>query len=330
MPRVSVIIPTYNRSPMLKEAICSVLSQTYHDLEVLVVDDGSSDDTAEVVQNFDDQRVRYLYQENSGRSAARNHGMKVATGDFLSLLDDDDYYFPHKLACQIAYLEANSDVDMVASGFQSVNRHGKLISIRNSTPVEPELTLLSYLKRPMLITSSITFRKTMSNRLSNWFCAEHEPAEDADFFIRLLHAGCRTHWLPEVVSAYRLHDRNSSVIGYDRSFKKVLSIFFSRPDVPPVVMAQKKQIYLHFYLVAAARAYAVNQVNSAQFKLLQALMVDPEMVKDRLPAIVAGLIRTGKADPQGFVDFVFQHLPSPAVYLKKYQREALSLATREK
>lgn len=330
MPRVSVIIPTYNRALMLKEAIRSVLRQTYDDVEILVVDDGSSDDTAEIVQRFDDRRMRYLYQENSGRSAARNHGMRAAKGEFLSLLDDDDYYLPRKLFCQVAYLDSNPDVDMVASGFQTVNRHGEVISIRSNTPVEPELTLLSYLKHPMLITSSITFRRTMLNRLSDWFFTELEPAEDSDFFIRLLHAGCKTHWLSEVVSAYRLHGRNSSVIRYDQSFKKVLNKLFSRPDVPPVLMAQKKQIYLHFYLAAAARAYAVNQVNSAQFKLLQALIVDSKFVEDRLPATIAGVIRTGKADPKGFVDFVFQHLPLPAMYLQRCQNEALSLATKEK
>ena len=157
MPRVSVIIPTYNRALLLKESIYSVLGQTYDDVEILVVDDGSSDDTAEMVQRFDDRRMRYLYQENSGRSAARNHGMKVAEGDFFCLLDDDDYYLPHKLACQVAYLDINPDVDMVASGFQTVNRHGKVISTWSNLPVGPELTLLSYLKQPMLITSSITF-----------------------------------------------------------------------------------------------------------------------------------------------------------------------------
>ncbi|WP_178917291.1 glycosyltransferase family 2 protein [Natronomonas gomsonensis] len=100
-PLVSVIIPVYNRAGVLRRAIDSALAQTVEDIEVLVVDDGSTDDTAAVVGDYDD-RVRYLpHDRNRGRSAARNTGIDAATGEYVAFLDSDDRWLPHKLERQL-------------------------------------------------------------------------------------------------------------------------------------------------------------------------------------------------------------------------------------
>jgi glycosyltransferase involved in cell wall biosynthesis len=110
---VSVVIPTKDRNDLLNRAINSVLSQTYQNLEVIVVDDGSS---SQLVIQADDPRIRVIRNEVSkGNAAARNRGMKIARGKYLCLLDDDDYYFPHKIAVQYKYLKDNPDVDVVFS-----------------------------------------------------------------------------------------------------------------------------------------------------------------------------------------------------------------------
>lgn len=92
MPKVSVIIPTYNRSSLVKDAICSVLAQTELDLEVIVVDDGSTDDTRSVVDNFNDSRIKYYYKQNGGVSSARNFGMAKSEGEYVAFLDSDDIW----------------------------------------------------------------------------------------------------------------------------------------------------------------------------------------------------------------------------------------------
>ncbi|HEV8715044.1 MAG TPA: glycosyltransferase [Candidatus Binatia bacterium] len=107
MPKVSVIIPTYNRRDFVREAIASVLAQTYDDFELLVVDDGSNDNTAAVVQEFDG--VRYVFQPNRGVSAARNRGVALSNGEFLAFLDADDLWQPRKLAHQVAFFAARAD-----------------------------------------------------------------------------------------------------------------------------------------------------------------------------------------------------------------------------
>ncbi len=97
-PFFSIIIPTYNRARFLKNTIQSVLAQTCEDWELVIVDDGSVDDTRQVVASFHDSRIRYVYQENAERSAARNNGIRHATGEWICFLDSDDYFLPHHLS----------------------------------------------------------------------------------------------------------------------------------------------------------------------------------------------------------------------------------------
>jgi O-antigen biosynthesis protein len=126
-PRVSVIVPTYNRADVLPRAIRSVLAQSWTDLELLVVDDGSTDATAEVVARHGDPRVRYLRQpQNAGVSAARNRGLRAARGDFVAFLDSDDEWLPGKLFEQLAVFErAPADLGVVYTGVECVFADGR-------------------------------------------------------------------------------------------------------------------------------------------------------------------------------------------------------------
>ncbi len=109
MPEVSVIIPTYNRARYVTKAIESVLAQTYRDYEIVVVDDGSTDNTKEILQTYMD-RIRYNYQDNSGVSAARNAGIKAAKGEWIAFLDSDDEWLPERLAIPMEQATRKSDV----------------------------------------------------------------------------------------------------------------------------------------------------------------------------------------------------------------------------
>lgn len=108
MPNLSVIIPTHNRCDFVREAIASVLAQTYQDFELIVVDDGSTDRTAEVVHEF--PGIRYVFQENRGVSAARNHGVSLSSGKMLAFLDSDDLWQPRKLERQVEFFAAQPEM----------------------------------------------------------------------------------------------------------------------------------------------------------------------------------------------------------------------------
>ena len=113
MPKVSVIIPTYQRAHLVSQAIESVLAQTYSDYEIIVVNNGSTDNTTEVLSQFGDKiRVIHLHA-NTGPSVARNLGMNASNGRYLAFLDDDDLWLPNKLEKQIPYLDSHSNIGLI-------------------------------------------------------------------------------------------------------------------------------------------------------------------------------------------------------------------------
>jgi glycosyltransferase involved in cell wall biosynthesis len=122
--RVSVIIPTYNYARYLDQAVRSVLAQTYPAAEILVVDDGSKDNTREVAESFGNQ-IRYIYQENAGPSAARNHGIREATGEWVAFLDSDDWWVPEKLELQAAEVRRDPEVAFVYCAVWGVTPDGE-------------------------------------------------------------------------------------------------------------------------------------------------------------------------------------------------------------
>lgn len=115
-PKVSVIISVYNGERYLAEAIDSVLAQTYQDFELILIDDGSTDRTKEIIQSY--PTIRYFYQENQGVAAARNLGVAQSRGDYLTFLDADDLWLPEKLALQIEAFAGNPHLDIVTGHIQ--------------------------------------------------------------------------------------------------------------------------------------------------------------------------------------------------------------------
>jgi len=125
IPTVSVVIPAYNYGRYLREALDSVLAQTFADLEAVVVDDGSTDDTAAIVRTYADPRVRYIYQANAGLSAARNTGIRETRAPFIALLDADDMWLPGMLATVMArFAECPPEVGMIACASTRVDEKG--------------------------------------------------------------------------------------------------------------------------------------------------------------------------------------------------------------
>lgn len=110
-PLISVIIPSYNRAHIIEKSVRSVLAQTFADFELLIIDDGSTDNTREVIEGMKDGRIRYVYQENAGACAARNHGISLAQGQYVAFHDSDDLWYPDKLEKQLHCIEeTGSDI----------------------------------------------------------------------------------------------------------------------------------------------------------------------------------------------------------------------------
>ena len=165
MPKASVIIPTHNRARVVGEAIESVLAQTYADLEIIVVDDGSTDDTSAVVESYvarHPTHVTYLWQENAGAPAARNTGIGAATGEYVAFLDSDDLYLPRRLEVGIDVLEGNPPAGASYVDAQTVDAEGHvLIASRIAKFGGPASgwILPALLRGDLIQTNTITIRR---------------------------------------------------------------------------------------------------------------------------------------------------------------------------
>lgn len=134
MSTVTIIIPTYNRADLIGETLSSVFTQTYRDFEVIVVDDGSTDDTASVLQPLMEQDlIKYVYQNNQGESAARNRGIAEAKGQYIAFLDSDDLFEPTRLEMQLQYFRDHPDIGLVHSGFTKFDNSSEDLGYRDTS-----------------------------------------------------------------------------------------------------------------------------------------------------------------------------------------------------
>lgn len=188
-PKISVIIPTFNRASMVVETIDSVLNQTYKDFEIIVVDDGSTDDTTETLRPYFD-RIKYLKQSNQGHAAARNAGFKVALGELIAQGDSDDLWFPEKLEKQVKYLNEHPDVDMVCGNgifFGDPKVEGKkVIPDKRAIPLEREgVSLRSIFMKSSIRTPTIIAKRHVFKGVGG-FDPNFKICVDLDFAFRVL------------------------------------------------------------------------------------------------------------------------------------------------
>ncbi len=183
-PVASVIIPTYNRSNLINEAIDSALRQTFCNFELLVVDDGSTDSTAEVVNKYKDSRIKYFYKQNGGLASARNFGISKATGQYIVFLDDDDLLFDNFLQTMIEKLEQNNQYGLAYCRYLNVFPDGREeISFGPERFFSGFLTQYYFKKIPDILPSATLFRKSVFEE--QLFDEYLRVYEDQDFFLRL-------------------------------------------------------------------------------------------------------------------------------------------------
>lgn len=184
-PDVSVIIPTYNRANLVGRSIQSVLSQTYRDFEVIIVDDASKDNTEDIIKSFFDKRIRYIrHKENKGGSAARNTGIRLAKGEFLAFLDSDDEWLPEKLEKQIeVFQKTSSDVGVVYTGYYWIGNNTKTYTPPDRITQKDGNIQAALLKENFVTTSAALVKKECFEKLGLF--DERFPAlQDWELFIR--------------------------------------------------------------------------------------------------------------------------------------------------
>ncbi|HCO19315.1 MAG TPA: glycosyl transferase [Tissierellales bacterium] len=211
-PTVSVIIPTYNRAHMVDRAIRSVLSQTYQDFELIVADDASTDNTEEVVEGFDDERIRYIcHKENSGTSVApRNTGIKAARGEYIAFLDSDDEWLPGKLEKQMGkFNSVSQDVGLIYSGFVRVDdKTGETRFERMPDRSERGDVFKILLKGDIVGPLTAIVRKECFEKAGT-FNEEFRSNQDLDMWLRISRY-YKFDFVPEILARYYIHDSHGS------------------------------------------------------------------------------------------------------------------------
>ncbi len=201
-PLVSVVIPTYNRAKVIERALVTAFAQTYRNLEIIIVDDGSTDNTAAVLAPYMD-RIRYIYQENQGASGARNHGIREARGKYIAFLDSDDEWLPAKLERQIAFMESHPDLTFVACLGTDEKR-------TYSGYEDHDKQFLKFILEPFTqnMTRYVVRRDCFEKY--GYFDTSIQGPEDWELWLRLLQQGCRFGYVPEVLMSYISSDDSIS------------------------------------------------------------------------------------------------------------------------
>lgn len=330
MVQVSVIIPTYNRADMVGDAIQSVLDQTYGDWELIVVDDGSTDDTRAVVARFNDSRIRYIHQENRGLPAARNTGIRAAQGAYIAFLDSDDCFLPQKLAWQAAALDAGPDVGLVAGGY--VETDAMLQPLRQVAPwhAHPALSTPRWLQTCPFISSSVLVRRAWLERVG-LFDEDMRYIEDWDLWLRLAHAGCRMRWVEQIVSCYRFHGSNMvrDAARMRDGMIRMLDKFYAQAALPDELLALRDRAYASIYLSAAARAYAAQDWQTGKESLGQALQFDGRLLEGIPPNFLSSLASSALSplvdDGAMFMSSLAVNLPEVQGLRQWSQREVVGI-----
>ena len=216
---VSVIIPTFNRAGMIGRCLDSVRAQTFRDLEIVVVDDGSTDDTRAVVGRY--QGVRYVWQENQERSAARNRGLAASRGRFVAFLDSDDEWLPEKLARQVAYLERYPAAGMVHAACQ--RKCGE--EVRTFFPAEshePRPLFWDILRRRCLIAMPTPLIRRDALDAVGGFWTALNCAEDLELWLRIAYRypiGC----IGEPLAVYHVHEGSGGRLSEREAYRKIVT-----------------------------------------------------------------------------------------------------------
>ncbi len=207
--KVSVVIPVHNGEKYLAQAIESVLAQTFRDFELLIVDDGSTDRSAEIIRTYTerDPRVRCLSQENRGVAAAGNRGLQAARHEWVARLDADDIFLPEKLERQVDFLRRNPDAKILGTLACFINHAGRLLGLVGTEgPYTPaEFYRLVRENRPIYFVNSSTLMHRDTVLALGGYREPFAPAEDVDLWIRMAEQGHLMLKVPEPLLLYRMH-----------------------------------------------------------------------------------------------------------------------------
>ncbi len=277
--KVSVIITTYNRPHYVVEAVKSVLTQTYSNLEIIVVDDGSTEETAKALEVFG-SKIRYFYQANQGVSAARNFGIEQTTGEYVAFLDDDDLWLAQKLERQMTVLEDNPTLGFVCSEAYTIDTNGNRNGYWYKGKSKKE-TFDALLEENFVLLLTVVARRNLLLSV-NGFDKQLSTSADYDLWLRLAQ---RTSFLyiAEPLAKYRLHSVCMSS-NFSTRFKDHLVILNKKEVTGHLSWLNKRKRFAKAYYQFAQYFEKKNQHKQAGKAYLNAIIRWPFIGQEYWPA----------------------------------------------
>lgn len=220
IPKISVLMPVYNCELYIKEAVESILNQTYTNFEFIIIDDASTDKTVSIIKTYNDSRIQLIEKSlNTGLTNSLNKGLKLAKGRYIARMDGDDISLPERFEKQIAFLDNNPDISLCGSSYKVIGS-----DIVKRLPEHNEDIKLGLLRGNCMVHSSVMIRKQILDEFSIVYDVSKEPAEDYDLWVRLLSFG-KLHNLQEALLNYRVH---YTQVSQKRDIQQIQSALESR------------------------------------------------------------------------------------------------------
>ncbi len=281
---VSVIVPTYNRADLLEQSVKSALDQTLVDLEVIVVDDGSTDATADVVKRIEDPRVSYIHQENQGVAAARNTGIMAARGTYISFLDSDDLLTKDALRRGVEVMEWNPGVAFAYGQAYLMDAGGRIFGSRRQEEQASYVREGSYEIEKALINGNQIPTSTMlvrgeSLRAAGLFDTSfRHGSEDFELWVRLARSGS-VSYIAEPLATYRMHEssisRTHRLKDFEANNRRIFREIFKDPVLGPYFSSMRADAYVRLYLRLADYASGSRDMRAARNYLTHAGKICP-------------------------------------------------------
>lgn len=235
MPLVSIIIPVYNGSDYLGEAIDSALVQTYKNVEVIVVNDGSDDDgrSAAIGRSYGN-KIRYFEKENGGVSSALNYGLKLMQGDFFSWLSHDDLYYPEKIEKQLSHYQKFPGKTIIFSDSDLINANGRIISKAKPLMINQEKIYYDLIANNIFLSGCTLLIPVTAFSEVGVFTSTYRTVQDYEMWLRMINAGYRLQYLPVSTVKTRIHPQQDSkakralFIGEKNDFYNDALVWFDR------------------------------------------------------------------------------------------------------
>ncbi|MCH2228037.1 MAG: glycosyltransferase [Candidatus Caenarcaniphilales bacterium] len=292
-PLISVVIPSYNQAKYVADNINSILQQTYKNFEIIFIDDGSTDNTEEVLKPFidKDSRLKYFKQVNSERAVARSYGISKAEGKYVCLVDSDDTWLPNKLETQLNIMENNPNIVLCYAAVNRINPENKpLANASRQQKGASGLVYFHLLKRNFVPSVTPMIRKSALDQVGTQV-TDFIPYEDWDFWLRLSRFGEFFHII-EPLGNYRIHpgqsvqnvkaekieevtlkvlDANTNIDNFDAVKEHLPVKVSSDNDLSKILEAEKREAYSLAYLRFAYWYILAEKPEFARSKLIESI-----------------------------------------------------------